>query len=50
MSRIGNKLVHIPEGLNVTIGEGFVDIKGKFGEDKIDFDSKLISCELKDSF
>ncbi len=48
MSRIGNKLIHIPEGLNITIGEGFVDIKGKFGEDKIEFDPKLIACELKD--
>ena len=48
MSRIGNKLIHIPEGLNVTIGEGFVDIKGKFGEDKIAFDSKVLGVEIND--
>ena len=48
MSRIGNKIITIPEGLNVTISEGLVDIKGKFGEDKIAFNPKFISVELKD--
>ena len=47
MSRIGNKLVHLPEGLNVTVGEGFVDIKGKVGEDRIEFDSKLIGVKIE---
>ncbi len=49
MSRIGNKIITIPEGLNITIGEGFVDIKGKFGEDKIEFDKSVLSVELKDN-
>lgn len=48
MSRIGNKIIHIPEGLNVTVGEGFVDIKGKLGEDKIEFNKDLLSVEVKD--
>lgn len=48
MSRIGNKLVHLPEGLNVTVGEGFVDIKGKVGEDRIEFDPKLIGVKIED--
>ena len=49
MSRIGNKIITIPEGLNVTISEGLVDIKGKFGEDKIPFNKDFISVELKDN-
>ena len=48
MSRIGNKHVHIPEGLTVSVSEGLVDIKGKFGEDKIAFNPEFISVELKD--
>ena len=49
MSRIGNKIITIPEGLNVTISEGLVDIKGKFGEDKIPFNKDFISVEMKDN-
>ena len=49
MSRIGNKIITIPEGLNVTISEGLVDIKGKFGEDKIPFNKDFISVEIKDN-
>jgi len=45
MSRIGNKLITLPEGLSVTIGEGFVEIKGKVGEDKIAFDPSLLKVE-----
>lgn len=48
MSRIGNKLIHIPEGLNVTVGPDFVDIKGKMGEDKILFNPALIGVELNE--
>lgn len=48
MSRIGNKLIHIPEGLTVTVGDGLVDIKGKFGEDKIAFDTEFIGVELNE--
>ncbi len=49
MSRIGNKLIHIPEGLTVTVGPDFVDIKGKVGEDKISFDPELIGVVLEDN-
>ena len=49
MSRIGNKIITIPEGLNVTIGDGFVDIKGKCGEDKVAFNKEFISVALKDN-
>ena len=45
MSRIGNKVIHLPEGLNVTLSEGLVDIKGKFGEDKVTFDPSILKVE-----
>lgn len=45
MSRIGNKIIKLPEGLNVTIGEGYVQIKGKVGEEKIEFDPSILKVE-----
>lgn len=49
MSRIGNKLIPIAEGLKVEVKEGLVDIKGPKGEDIIKFDSSLIGVEIKDN-
>lgn len=49
MSRIGNKLITIPEGLNVSINGDIVDIKGKTGEDKIKFDTRYVNVEIKDN-
>lgn len=48
MSRIGNKLINIPEGLNVSIDGDVIDIKGKVGEDKIKFDKNYVDIEIKD--
>ena len=48
MSRIGNKVITIPAGLNVEIVEVYIDIKGKVGEDKVEFDPSIISLELND--
>ena len=48
MSRIGNKLIKIPEGLNVSIDGDIVDIKGKVGEDKIKFDKNYVDVEIND--
>jgi large subunit ribosomal protein L6 len=48
MSRIGNKLIKIPEGLNVSIDGDIVDIKGKIGEDKIKFDKNYVDVEIND--
>ncbi len=48
MSRIGNKIVPIAEGVTVTVSEGLVDIKGPKGEDKITFDPSIIGVEVKD--
>lgn len=48
MSRIGKKLIPIIEGVTVDIKEGFVDIKGKNGEDTIKFDPNLIKVEVEE--
>ncbi len=48
MSRIGNKLIKIPEGLNVTLNGDVVDIKGKVGEDKVKFDKNYVDVEIND--
>lgn len=49
MSRIGNKIIPIAEGLNVEIKENFVDIKGPKGEDKIYFEPNLIGVKIEDN-
>ena len=48
MSRIGNKLIKIPAGLTVSLNGNVVDIKGKVGEDKIEFDKNYVNIEIKD--
>ena len=48
MSRIGNKLISVPAGLNVTLTNDSVEIKGKTGDDVIKFDPNLIGVEFKD--
>lgn len=49
MSRIGNKLIQIPEGTTVTVNGNVVEVKGKLGEEKVTFDSSVISIEIKDN-
>lgn len=49
MSRIGNKVINLPEGLKVELGEGYIDIKGAKGEDKVTFDPHKISLELNEN-
>ncbi len=48
MSRIGNKLIPLVDGVTVTVSEGSVNIKGPKGEDTIKFDPTLIGVEVKD--
>jgi len=48
MSRIGNKLIPIVEGVTVSVNGNVVDVKGAKGEDHIKFDSSIISVEIKD--
>lgn len=48
MSRIGNKVIALPEGLQVKVENGVVDIKGKVGEDKIPFDASILSVEVEE--
>ena len=42
MSRIGNKLIPLVEGVTLTIENNYVDVKGKNGEDKISYDPKFL--------
>ncbi len=48
MSRIGNKIIPIAEGLKVEIKENYIDIKGAKGEDKVYFDASLIGVKIED--
>lgn len=48
MSRIGLKLIPIPEGLEVTINPSNVEVKGKNGVDTISFDPNCIKVEVED--
>jgi len=49
MSRIGNKLIHIPEGTTVTVNGNVVNVKGKLGELNVNFDNKLIKIEIENN-
>lgn len=49
MSRIGNKLIPLEEGVTVTVNGGVVTIKGAKGEDTVKFNPDLISVEIKDN-
>ena len=48
MSRIGNKLIPIVNGVEVKVEDGVVLVKGKNGEDKINFDKNLINVVVED--
>lgn len=47
MSRIGYKHITIPEGLNVTLKEGSVEIKGKNGDDIVNYNPLLLGVEIE---
>ena len=49
MSRVGNKLIQIPEGTTVTVNGNLVEVKGKLGEEKVTFDNSVITIEIKDN-
>lgn len=49
MSRIGNKLIPLVEGVTVNINSDSVEVKGKNGEDKVSYDPKLIKIEVVDN-
>lgn len=46
MSRIGNKVITIPEGVKVEVSNGVCLVKGPKGEDKIPFDVSIINVEV----
>lgn len=45
MSRIGKKVIVIPEGVEVTVGEGVVTVKGKQGELSQTFETQYVSIK-----
>lgn len=49
MSRIGNKLIPIVEGLEVKINAYNVEIKGKNGTDVVKYDPSRIKIEVEDN-
>lgn len=48
MSRIGNRVIAIPEGVTVSVNDGLVSVKGSKGELSLSL-SKLINVEVKDN-
>lgn len=46
MSRIGNKIIPLTEGLTVKVNADNVEVKGKLGEDVVYFDPEIISIEV----
>ena len=48
MSRVGKYPVIIPDGVNVTISNGNVSVKGKNGELSCHYDADHVSVELKE--
>ena len=49
MSRIGNKLIPIVEGVEVKINADNVEVKGKNGSDVVKFDPSRIKVEIEDN-
>jgi len=47
MSKIGKLPVSIPAGVTVSVADGLVTVKGPKGELKQDFNSSLVSVEVK---
>lgn len=48
MSRIGNRIIAIPEGVTVSVNDNVVSVKGSKGELNLEL-SKLINVEIKDN-
>lgn len=48
MSRVGKYPVIVPDGVNVTVTNGNVSVKGKNGELSCHYDADHVSVELKD--
>jgi len=48
MSRIGNKLIHLPEGTTITVNGNNIEVKGKLGTENVAFDSSVIGIKVED--
>ena len=49
MSHKGNKLIIIPEKVDVTINNNFVIVKGPLGQLQVSIPNKIINVEKKDN-
>ena len=49
MSKIGKKKILIPKEVNISINEDSLDIKGPYGNKKIDLDTKLFEVNISES-
>ena len=49
MSKIGKKKILIPKEVNVTINGDYLDIKGPYGNKKINIDTKLFEVNLSEN-
>ncbi len=48
MSRIGNAVIKVPSGVNVTLGAGRIDVKGPKGELTQEFDAAAVTIVSAD--
>ena len=46
MSKIGKKKILIPKEVNISINEDYLDIKGPYGNKKINLDTKLFEVNI----
>ena len=49
MSKIGNKKILIPKEVNISINEGNLDIKGPYGNKKINLDTKIFEVNISEN-
>ena len=48
MSKIGKKSIQIPKDVNITFNEGYIDVKGPIGAQKIKLDTKFFDFDIDD--
>ena len=46
MSKLGKKKILIPKNVNISINEDNLDIKGPYGNKKINLDTKLFEVNI----
>ena len=48
MSKIGKKSIAIPKDVNITFNDGYIDVKGPIGAQKVDIDTKIFDFKIDD--